>query len=480
MQWIAEIRKVTGDALVVDFFDHKQAAFLRQSSNTDDMVDELDERPADIVVTTYQALEKKGKKNPGMQILTSKVWGRVVLDEMQEIRSWTTSISKHCQCLQSDRRWMLSGTPLLEGIQDFRGELCFLGLEPFAANNEDGYFDFAISNHWNTRSNYGLEILRVLSLVMLRRSKSMTIRKTNLPLLGLKPLTLTFEPVPQDTSERALYCFLEYLMHSTMRNDNNELGDGERNLDIKLQRKKVAFLRLLRELCISPFLLNGGLGCSSQLGTLNNLMKDFNRRQHHLEEHASDPTTRISGGKIYSCDEAIRFLSQVEDTARTEVGFVTDLRLGGGGGVSRRDRAFLEDPKQLYKEAKTKLETAERACEAARTKRARALWPCGTEHWNMSPLGDWLVTSTRTSRLVYVNFGSGDRMLLLCGVRMIEQIRQRRSPEDGAQQLVSSACAVGKRTMLPCCVLWIRLSCRRRSPEDGAQRLLFSAWAMST
>ena len=49
---------------------------------------------------------------------------------MQEIRSSTTQIAKMCERLQCNRRWMLSGTPLFEGIADLRGELNFLHLEP--------------------------------------------------------------------------------------------------------------------------------------------------------------------------------------------------------------------------------------------------------------------------------------------------------------------------------------------------------------
>lgn len=157
---------------------------------------------------------------------------------------------------------MLSGTPLFDGIKDFRGELCFLKLDPFAADNEDGFFEFAVASHWDARSRYGLATLRVLSLIMLRRSKSMIIRKTNLPLLGLKPMTVTFQPISQSSSERAIYCFLEHLMHTVL---------GRETIDQREKKRKDrhSFLRILREICISPHLLNGGLGCQSQLDILN-------------------------------------------------------------------------------------------------------------------------------------------------------------------------------------------------------------------
>ena len=133
-QWISEVQKIAGNSLIVDFFCHRTAEYHRQQQqqSTADQEGELDSewRPADIVITTYQALDKKSRT---MQELSSYTWGRIVLDEMQEIRSWTTTISKGCQCLKSSRRWMLSGTPITQSIDDFRGELCFLGLEPFAA-----------------------------------------------------------------------------------------------------------------------------------------------------------------------------------------------------------------------------------------------------------------------------------------------------------------------------------------------------------
>lgn len=376
-QWLAEIQKVTGDVLVVDFLDHREEVLIRQKSSIPRRkITKNRLSAADIVITTYQALDKVGKNRAVQRFLAETIWGRIVLDEMQEIRSWSTNISKYCQRLKSDRRWMLSGTPLLEGIKDFRGELCFLGLEPFSALNEDGFFDFAVMNHWEARSQYSLDILRILGIVMLRRSKSMTICKTGSPLLGLKPFNLIFEPVPQDASERGLYCFVEFLMHTMMKKSTDFTEESTNDISNQHhQRSKAAFLRLLRELCVSPHLLNGGFGCMSQLTTLNRWMKDFNRREYCRDagKHTLLSRSRKIVQGVCSCDEAIRFLSQVEDKVRTDTDYVTSLRLGGGGGVSRRDRA-LEDPLQLYEVAKHKLERATLAYESAARVRAKARW----------------------------------------------------------------------------------------------------------
>jgi hypothetical protein len=322
-QWCAEVSKIAGDNLVVDVFDHKDLAFVRRSNHPSGV-------DADVVLTTYRALEKGGKNsaNRATNLLLSTRWARVVLDEMQEVRSHTSSISKNCNALMSQRRWMLSGTPLFEGFGDLRGELVFLRVDPFGADSEDGFFRFAVEQHLDNRSQYGLETLRVLSLLLLRRSKSMIVKATSLPLLGLKPMTITFQPISQDPSERAVYVFLEHLMHSVL-NSNEHSSGSRRGKKDKSSGQKRSFVRMLREVCASVHLLSGGLGCQGQLRLLDTLMKGYNRT--FVEE-----TTTIAdnGVHMFTCDEAIRFISQAEDQVNVRNDFVSDARMGHGGGVS--------------------------------------------------------------------------------------------------------------------------------------------------
>jgi hypothetical protein len=228
-QWHAEVRKAVGESLIVKYFDPKTLAFVSEGTSVN--------ADPDIVITTYAALQniKSSRK------LSSFSWGRIVLDEMQEIRSSTTKIAKNCDDLVCQRRWMLSGTPLFDGIDDLRGELQFLRLSPYAAGLEDGFFKFSITNHWHRHSSHCLETLRILGLLILRRSKSMTIAETKQPLMGLKPLTVEFVPIPQDPSERALYCFLESIV--------SRLLEGNKVKTTHASRTNC--LLKLREMCIS-------------------------------------------------------------------------------------------------------------------------------------------------------------------------------------------------------------------------------------
>lgn len=186
-QWLAEIQKVA-PWLIVDILVHGSGSLERVQEPKNSSTRQKTE-DADIVMTTYQAVEDNYKNSTKKRYsyqsrrgtntsnqenlsLADIHFSRIVLDEMQEIRSWTTTLSKVVNNLQSDCRWMLSGTPLLDGVTDLRGELCFLGLEPFAANSDDGFFDFAIANHWEEKSRYGLSVLKMMAgLIMLRRSK---------------------------------------------------------------------------------------------------------------------------------------------------------------------------------------------------------------------------------------------------------------------------------------------------------------------
>eukprot|EP00956_Cyclotella_meneghiniana_P002044 scaffold2280_cov68-Cyclotella_meneghiniana.AAC.1 len=179
-QWVSEVEKCCGDTLSVDVLDVNDNDFMKRNL----VLPGGDGN--DILVTTYSALDNAKTS----RYLASWSWGRIVLDEQQEIRSSTTKIAKNCEGLDCHRRWMLSGTPIFESIEDLRGELNFLRLTPYAARWEDGFFDFSIMNHWKHQSEHCIETLRILGLLILRRSKDMTIHETGLPIMNQKKLTV--------------------------------------------------------------------------------------------------------------------------------------------------------------------------------------------------------------------------------------------------------------------------------------------------
>jgi len=345
MQWFHEIEKITGTSLVYEFFDHQTREFHSRGRRRRN--GQCGGGKVDVVVTTYNAFDtkKNQKRKRGKHsatILKSILWRRVVLDEMQEIRSDKSSIAKNIGDLCCDRRWMVSGSPLFEGLDDLRGELAFLSLTPFGGNVEDGYWDFAIRQPFDAKHPQAIELLLSLGQVLLRREKSTRVIKTGATILDLEQFSLEYSRVRQNDDERALYCGLEYLNHACSE------GEG-------IAKEKPLFLRLMQQACTSPALL------LPHLTDINNLW-----RKIHRKAHAALPQSAV-----LSCGDAIKFLSQVEDLAKTDSDFVTDQTFGNRG-ASNRNRA-LESVETRRKEAADKLSRAMAEVEKHTSMRAKAV-----------------------------------------------------------------------------------------------------------
>ena len=232
------------------------------------------------MLTTYPTLDKC------TVALQSISWFRVVLDEMQEVRSSTTELARKCERLSCGRRWMVSGTPLYSSLADLRGELNFLRVSPFGAGHEDGFWQHVIAQPWAARSESALDAIELLlSHLMLRRSKSQT--DTNgVSILDLPPKTMVRQPVVQQPSERAAYACLEQLVTAEVLRTRAlsaadepavaaaaaAFGRASREAAQRLRLLKSG-LRLLREGAVAMQLLGGGAGCSEQLAPINEIAR---------------------------------------------------------------------------------------------------------------------------------------------------------------------------------------------------------------
>ncbi|KAI6773056.1 hypothetical protein HG530_004014 [Fusarium avenaceum] len=99
-----------------------------------------DFRKNDIVLTTYQTLRSEWtNKGP----LFQEQWFRVVLDEAHRIGNRSTQVFQAACELQSARRWCLTGTPIVNSIDNYGALLAFIKMEPLVAK---AIFDRWISN----------------------------------------------------------------------------------------------------------------------------------------------------------------------------------------------------------------------------------------------------------------------------------------------------------------------------------------------
>ncbi|QGI81252.1 hypothetical protein CEK25_007981 [Fusarium fujikuroi] len=150
-----------------------------------------------IVLTTYQTLRSEWtNKGP----LFREPWFRVVLDEAHRIGNRSTQVFQAACELQSLRRWCLTGTPIVNSIDNYGALLAFIGMKPLDAK---GRFDHWITNPIRDNEQEGLRKLRILvETTCLRRTKFSISQ-------ALPPPTVHEEKVDMHPYDRALYDFFE-------------------------------------------------------------------------------------------------------------------------------------------------------------------------------------------------------------------------------------------------------------------------------
>jgi SNF2 family DNA or RNA helicase len=147
-QWEEEIRHKLKSS-------HPLSVFIYHGKRA--TVDHL--RGFDVVLTTYgtvaqevKRLEKWWKANEGRNVDTKNdrelaakcpllhpakaKFYRIILDEAQCIKNEKTQQAKACCKLQAEYRWCLSGTPMMNGVQEMYSLVHFLRIQPFCIWDE--------------------------------------------------------------------------------------------------------------------------------------------------------------------------------------------------------------------------------------------------------------------------------------------------------------------------------------------------------
>jgi len=124
-QWFRQIYKTTGHKCVV--YHGKNKKKLLVNLGGEDGV-RLELERAVIVLCSYDAITLKfdnEKKEVNKNILHDITWGRVIFDEAHHLRNKKTGRFLGGKMLQSDIKWLVSGTPIQNKKQDFYA-LCSL------------------------------------------------------------------------------------------------------------------------------------------------------------------------------------------------------------------------------------------------------------------------------------------------------------------------------------------------------------------
>ncbi|KAI9139256.1 SNF2 family N-terminal domain-containing protein [Paraphysoderma sedebokerense] len=164
----------------------------------------------DIVITTYQVLaqeyrDEKVKGRRQAQVLTKMRWRRIILDEGHVICNRNTKRSKVCASMQAERRWIMSGTPIMNSVNDLYGLLRFLKFRPFDDYN---WWSRVFARPLRRGEQHPLELLKILMKdLTIRRTKEMKIEGK--PILDLPPCNIYLHKIEFSPEESAFYSQIE-------------------------------------------------------------------------------------------------------------------------------------------------------------------------------------------------------------------------------------------------------------------------------
>ncbi|KAJ3805975.1 SNF2 family N-terminal domain-containing protein, partial [Lentinula aff. lateritia] len=210
----------------------------------------------DVVFTTYQTVagehdhprnQPVNKKKKAEKALFGVRWKRVILDEGHSIRNSKAKMSQAVCALEADRRWVLTGTPIINSPKDLGSLLTFLRIcRPL--DNAD-FFKRLLLRPLKDGIPSGAELLRALmSHVCLRRTKEMQDAAGN-PLVPLPPVEIIKIPVTLSDEARSLYEEVERLsgqkFEALMHGDSHAM----------MQSNALSMLTRMRQLALHPALL---------------------------------------------------------------------------------------------------------------------------------------------------------------------------------------------------------------------------------
>ena len=115
--WLEQIQRHVDKCVNLKLFVHHGSCKSFLSTELQDQ---------DIVLTTYGTLQSELSENHGMGPLLKAKWLRVVLDEGHNIKNYNSKTAKAASWLDTDRKWIVSGTPIQNNLHELWSLLAWL------------------------------------------------------------------------------------------------------------------------------------------------------------------------------------------------------------------------------------------------------------------------------------------------------------------------------------------------------------------
>lgn len=208
----------------------------------------------DVVITSYGVIlsefgsivAKNGDRFSHNGIFSLKFF-RVILDEAHSIKNRSSKTARACYEIAADHRWVLTGTPIVNKLEDLFSLVRFLGVEPW--NNFSFWKTFITVPFESGDFVRALNVVQtVLEPLVMRRTKDMK-TPSGEPLVPLPPKIVEIVDVELSKPERDVY---DYIFNRAKRTfaQNMEAGTV-----MKAFTTIFAQILRLRQSCCHPVLV---------------------------------------------------------------------------------------------------------------------------------------------------------------------------------------------------------------------------------
>ncbi|OTA61847.1 DNA repair protein rad-5 [Hypoxylon sp. EC38] len=208
----------------------------------------------DVVITSYgvvlseftQIASKNGNRDLHNGLFSLDFF-RVILDEAHTIKNRQSKTAKACYELSATHRWALTGTPIVNRLEDLFSLVRFLRVEPW--NNFSFWRTFITVPFESKDFVRALDVVQtVLEPLVMRRTKDMKTPEGQ-PLVPLPPKTMEIVEVELSEAERAVYD------HIFTRAQRTFSANVEKGTVMKAYTTIFAQILRLRQSCCHPILV---------------------------------------------------------------------------------------------------------------------------------------------------------------------------------------------------------------------------------
>ncbi|TFK26658.1 DNA repair protein RAD5 [Coprinopsis marcescibilis] len=199
-QWAEELQRSSKPGALKVMVWHGQNRL-----DLDGLVDEEEDgdNVIRVIVTSYGVLASEHAKSEKYKSPIFEIeWLRVVLDEAHACKSRSSKTAKAVYALSACRKWAVTGTPIINRLEDLYSLLKFLDFKPWS---DFAFFRSFITLPFLAKDPKAIEIVQViLESILLRREKNMRDADGN-KIVELPPKEETFEMLEFSPLERKIY-----------------------------------------------------------------------------------------------------------------------------------------------------------------------------------------------------------------------------------------------------------------------------------